>query len=147
MLIHLTKADNADIEELIGLEKSVAGTNIYVPMLTEDEWMVALEIGVVYLIMQGSVAVGNISYENKGKDRVHISGLVIGPQFQGQGIGRQALIKVLEELQDVKRIDLEIHPDNEKALALYQSFGFKVESRKENFYGDGQPRLILTLEK
>ncbi len=147
MAIHLKKADNSDIEELVELEKSVTGTKIYVPMLTQEEWMVVLEIGVAYLIMYGSTLVGNISYENKGRDRVHISGLVISPQFQGQGFGREALVKVLEELKDVKRIDLVTHPKNAKALELYTSLGFVVESEKENYYGDGEPRLILVLKR
>ena len=147
MQIELLRAENSDIETLIEMEKSVAGTKIYVPMLTEDEWMVAFEIGAVYLIMHGAVVVGNISYENKGKDHVHISGLVVSPQFQGQGIGHEALSKVLEELKDIKRIDLVTHPENTKALELYKSLGFVVESQRENYYGDGEPRLILVLKR
>ena len=50
---------------------------------------------------------------------------------------------VLEEFRDVKRIDLVTHPDNIKAIALYQSLGFAIESRKENYYGDGEPRIVM----
>lgn len=146
MPVFLKKADNSDIEELIELEKSVAGTKIYSPMLTEDEWIVALDIGIVYLIEVGGAVVGNISYEKKGPNRVYISGLVISPKFQGKGIGRQALAQILEELKSVKRVDINVHPANERALKLYRSFGFIEESRKENYYGDGEPRLILVLK-
>lgn len=58
------------------------------------------------------------------------------------GIGRAVLEQILSEFQYVKRIDLVTHPEN-PALGLYQSLGFAVEERKENFYGDGEPRLVL----
>src|SRR3989338_1429500 len=145
-MIMLQKAEKSDIETLIDIEKSVAGNKLYSPMLTHDEWLVVLEIGVVYLIYHGADIVGNVSYEKKGEDKVHISGLAINPQFQGRGFARQALMQVLEELKDFKRVDLVVHPENTKALSLYESLGFKEESRKENFYGDGEPRLILVLE-
>lgn len=147
MNIALRKADNADIPELIDIEKSVSGLKIYSPMLTNDEWIVALEIGTVYLIQKDREVVGSISYEKKGNGRIHISGLIVMPNFQGQGFARQALTKILAEIKDAKRIDLDVHPDNLKALKLYQSLGFKEESKKENYYGDGEPRLIMVLEK
>ena len=145
MAIMLKKAANSDISILLELEKSVAGSILYSPMLTEDEWLVALDIGVIYLIEKDNTVVGNISYEKKKNGNVHISGLVVKPEFQGQGLGRAALIKVLQELKNIKRIDLVTHPKNTKALALYQSLGFVVELQKENYYGDGQPRLIMVL--
>lgn len=145
--VYLKRATYEDIPALIEIEQTAAGTKIYVPMLTEDEWLVALDIGTVYLINKKGVVVGDISYEKKGEHHVHISGLVVMPQFQGQGIAREALTEVLVELEGFERIDLVTHPDNEKALKLYQSLGFVVESRKENFFGDGEPRLILVLKK
>jgi len=146
MPIHLKKATNTDIPELIELEKSVAGTKVYSPMLTEDEWLVALDIGKVYLIEKDDNIVGNISYEKRSEDHAHISGLVIEPKFQGQGIGRQAVEQVLKELKDTKKVTLDVHPKNERALKLYQPLGFIIESQKENYYGDNEPRLILVYE-
>ena len=69
--------------------------------------------------------------------------MVINPRFQGQGIAREAMMIILEKFKDVKRIDLLTHPDNIKAINLYQSLGFMAESRKENYYGDGEPRIVI----
>ena len=143
----LKKASVFDIPVLLELEKGVAGTNIYSPMLSEDEWKEEMQRGDVYLIERDGVVMGNLSYERQGNDRVYISGLVISPAFQGQGIGREVLSNLLVELKDVRRIDLVAHPDNQTALNLYQSLGFVVESRKENYYGDGEPRLVLMLAR
>jgi len=101
----------------------------------------------VYLIEKNGEVVGNVSYERKSPDRVYISGLVVGSRFQGQGIGQAAMVKILEELKGTKRIELATHPDNKAAIALYESLGFVIESRKENYFGDGEPRLIMSLEK
>ena len=84
-------------------------------------------------------------YDEKG-DVAYISYMVVDPAYQGRGVARKALISVLEELKGKRRIELVTHPDNAKALKLYQSLGFIVEGRKENYYGDGEPRLMLVKE-
>lgn len=147
MVIHLRRAAISDIPTLLILEESVAGTKIYSPMLKEEEWIKELGKGVVYIIEKDGEAVGNISYERINKDNVYISGLAIHPKFQGQGIAHEAVVHILKELKDIKMIDLVTHPDNIKALKLYQSLGFTIESRKENYFGDGEPRLVLVLQK
>lgn len=145
--VFLQKAAIEDIDALLSLEKSVSGKNIYSQMLEKNEWLEELQKSTVYLIKNGGIVVGSISYEIKNDDHAYISGLVIDPHFQNQGIAKEALSKVLEELRETKRIDLVTHPDNVAALKLYKSFGFIVESRKEDYYGDGEPRLVLSLLK
>lgn len=145
--ITLKKAKLEDISTLLEIERGVKDTNIYSPMLEADEWKEELQKGEVYLIEKDNAVIGNLSYERKGDSHVYISGLVINSEFQGRGIGREVLTKLLDELKDVQRIDLVTHPDNHRALELYQSLGFVVESRKENYYGDGEPRLVLVLSK
>ncbi|KKU03864.1 MAG: hypothetical protein A2131_02405 [Candidatus Sungbacteria bacterium GWC2_49_10] len=147
MPIHLKKAILDDFPILLELEKSVAGTNIYSPMLEENEWKEELRKNTVYLIIKNEDIVGNLSYEKKSNDHVYISGLVIDPRFQGQGIAREVLTNLLKELKDVQRIDLVTHPDNRRALELYRSLGFVIGSRKEDYFGDGEPRLALVLER
>ncbi|MBI2003427.1 MAG: GNAT family N-acetyltransferase [Parcubacteria group bacterium] len=147
MSIEFKRATTEDIPTLIFIEKSVAGTKIYSPMLDEKEWAEEIEKSVVYLVLKDNIVVGNVSYEIKDSDYVYISGFAIDSRFQKQGIGREVLTRLLEEFKDKKRIDLVTHPDNEAALKLYKSFGFVVESRKENYFGDGEPRLVLVLEK
>lgn len=141
--IALIRAKFKDIPILLGLEKSVSGTKTYSSGLEESGWEEELQNNTVYLIEEGNTIVGNISYKEKSNSNVYISDLVIDPRFQGRGIAKEALARVLDELRGFKRIDLVTHPDNKIALSLYQSLGFVVESRKENYYGDGKPRLVL----
>lgn len=142
----LQPATQSDIEGLLDIERSVVGPVTYSGMLEEADWKEEFENCSVFLIRSGSEVVGSVSYEVKSPDHIYISGLVVKPEFQGRGIATTALKQVLAKYANAKRIDLVTHPDN-PALKLYESLGFKVESRVENYWGEGQPRLVLALER
>ena len=147
MDIDFKKAGIKDIPTLISLEQKVSGSKFYSPELTKDEWLEDLNKSEVYLIKADDRVVGNISYEMKSPSLAYISGLVIIPSSQGKGMGRKAMELILEKLQTVKKIELVTHPDNLKARKLYESLGFKIESRIENYFGDGEPRIKMVLNK
>lgn len=147
MLLSLQKATMEDVQTLLGIEKTTIGLKTYSGYFTEKEIKEYLDNSVVYLIKKDYKIVGSISYEIKDENHAYLSGLVIKPEFHKQGLAKQALVKLLEKLNGFKVIDLVVHPDNVSALKLYKSFGFVVKDRKENFYGDGEPRLIMVLEK
>ena len=136
-------ATKDDIPALVLVEESVTGSPTYSPMLDASEWEEAFKNGTVYVVQSDGKVIGDASYEPRGTDGFYISGIVVGPKFQGKGIGKMILQKLLDDLKDAKRIELVTHPDNAAALKLYQTAGFVIESRKENFYGDGEPRLLL----
>jgi [ribosomal protein S18]-alanine N-acetyltransferase len=144
MSLEYTSATEDDIPALISIERSLAGSKTYSPMLDKREWRDAIQKGKVFVIKRGEEIVGNTSYEDQGNGVFYLSGLAILPAFQRMGIGREVLQKVLGDLKDAKKIELVTHPGNGAALALYQKMGFKVESRRENYFGDGEPRLILS---
>lgn len=142
----LSPAKETDIKKLIAIEESVKGNRVYSPMLTEEEWRKELATHSVFLIKLQRKVVGNLSYERKSPHHVYISGVVVMPEFQGKGIAREVLATLMYELRDVQRVDLVTHPQN-PALHLYKSLGFVEESLHENFYGDGEPRVILVFAR
>lgn len=142
-MITLKKATIEDLENLLRIEKSVSNLKTYSAMVTEEEWKEELSKSIVYLIEKDSVAIGDVSYEVKGDSHAYLSGFAIIPEFQRQGIGNEVLTKILEELKNMLRIDLAVHPHNVHAIMLYLSFGFIIESWKDNYFGDGEPRIIL----
>ena len=97
----------------------------------------------MYLIENNNIVAGSLLYEKKDNGNFYIGGLVVSPRFQGQGIAREVMMVVLGKFKNVKRIYLVTHPNNTKAIALYKSLGFVAESRKENYYGDGEPRIVM----
>ena len=57
-------------------------------------------------------------------------GIAVHPEAQGQGVGRalmQALCDWADRWGQVLRLELHVFSDNARAIALYQSLGFRVE--------------------
>ena len=140
--IILERATIKDAQILLEIEKTTVGLKVYSGYFSEKEIKEWINNDVVYLIKNGEKIAGSISYEIKDKNHAYISGLVIKPEFQKQGLARQAMELLFDELQDFKKLSLVVHPDNH-AVKLYESFGFVTESRKENYFEDGEPRLIM----
>lgn len=145
--IDLQVASPLDIPKIIEIEQSVSGDKIYSPMLTEEEWQEAFKKVKTFLIKNKDNIVGEVSYEIKDPEHSYVDGLVIKPEFQGKGIARKAMEKIMEELKDYKKIDLVTHPENKRAIQLYESLGFKIEKQIENYFGDGEPRVVMVFNK
>jgi len=62
------------------------------------------------------------------------TGIMVHRDYQNMGIGTKLLKKVIDladkELMLV-RVELNVYVDNERAIKLYESFGFKIEGRKK----------------
>jgi putative acetyltransferase len=76
-------------------------------------------------------------------------GMMVHDQFQGRGIGRE-LLETLLHLADnflgLTRVELEVFPDNERAIRLYEGCGFEHEGRKRKAvwrHGEHQDVLIM----
>ncbi|MFD2509325.1 GNAT family N-acetyltransferase [Halalkalibacter alkalisediminis] len=77
--------------------------------------------------------VGKLRWHQEGNES-WIYGFAIKPEYQGQGIGRTALIQaVQQEAEKGKDIYLEVVPENEHALKLYQSCGFRSFSTQDYY--------------
>lgn len=139
----LRPATPDDAVVFLELEKSVDGAKTYSPTLTKEEYLEELKTDKIFLIEIGGETVGSVMYEIKSPEHAYISGLVVSPKFQGKGIAREAMTRVLEDLKNYKRIDLVTHPENKPAIKLYESLGFKIESQIENYFGDGEPRVVM----
>lgn len=144
--VALERATPTDIKVFMQLEQSVSNPKTYPGSAREEDALDELTNTEVYFIKRDGQIVGNIAYEMKTEHCAEITGLMVSPNYKRQGAGREALTAVLDKLKGVKRIFLVTHPENDEALPLYQSLGFHIESRVENYYGDGQPRLVLVRE-
>jgi ribosomal protein S18 acetylase RimI-like enzyme len=142
MKITLKKASIADSKAYLSLEKQVSGKT-YSALKTDKEFLEEIGTATIYLFKIEDEVIGHITYHAKTDGSVHLGGFAIDPKHQGKGFGRESMVLILALAQKATRIDLVTHPDNFKAIGLYESFGFKITERKENYYGDGEPRVIL----
>lgn len=79
------------------------------------------------------------------KDCAEVQTLAIDPNYRGLGLGRQLFTKLLATVieRGLRTIILEVRPSNMAAVKLYESFGFQVVDRLENFYEDEDALIML----
>ena len=79
------------------------------------------------LVDSGGATVGTVRLTRHG-DEAAIYGLAVDPAWQGRGIGRAVLEQVCDQLrrEGARRVGLEVAVDNERALRLYTSVGFRA---------------------
>jgi ribosomal protein S18 acetylase RimI-like enzyme len=141
--MNLIRATEDDMPVLTAIEETARDLIVYNWGFTDEEMRQWIRDETVYLIEEDGTIVGDISYRVKDADHAYVSGLIIAPEFQRRGLARKAMNLLLEELRCYRRLSLAVHPDNH-AVKLYKSLGFVAAERKENFYGDGEPRIIMT---
>lgn len=76
------------------------------------------------------------------RQHVRLLGIGLAPEWQGRGIGRRLMERLLhwaDHWAGVLRIELHVHADNPRAIALYRSLGFVEEGRHRAYaLKDGQ---------
>src|SRR5512140_3893968 len=66
------------------------------------------------------------------RGHVRMLGIGIAREWQGRGIGKLLIARLLEWADNwagVLRVELTVHADNDRAIALYRSMGFSEEGR------------------
>lgn len=139
--ITLRGATIEDVEQYIVLENKV-NSKTYHALVSKDD-VIKEGLDNIFLFKIGPKTVGHITYQAKEDGSIHLGGLAIDPEFQGKGYGRKAMRLVLEKSKTAPKIDLVTHPENAKAVNLYRSLGFEIVERKENYWGDGEPRVVM----
>jgi len=79
-------------------------------------------------------------------DEVHVTNIAVHPTRRRQGIARALLSGLIEDgrARKLRLVVLEVRPSNHDALALYESFGFRVISRRRGYYYDtGEDALVM----
>lgn len=81
------------------------------------------------------VAIGNLGLHPSGDGLLGL-GMTIREGFRGQGIGSALMEATLEWARSTEahKIELQVWPDNERAIALYEKFGFEREGYLRSHY-------------
>lgn len=111
------------------------------PSVSEAATLEYLKDSQVYLAYVKDAPVGTFSFREVDGE-VEVRQLLVLPKFQRHGYG-QALLDKLLSLNTGKSLWLATHPHNQAALLLYIKTGFVIFGYMENYYGDGQPRVLL----
>jgi ribosomal protein S18 acetylase RimI-like enzyme len=79
--------------------------------------------------------------------QVHLFRLYIHPDHVGQGIGKQLWQAYLQHLApEVKRVDLEVEPQNTRAIQFYARLGFQETGINEDeVFGYTMKTMLMSL--
>ncbi|MBP7769134.1 GNAT family N-acetyltransferase [Candidatus Saccharibacteria bacterium] len=103
--------------------------------------------GVFMLVQYYEEAAGYYSLLSLGDELIELEALAILPRFQGQGFGKLVMEHIIKEVSFKADLQLTVHPKNVAGLILYLKNGFIPIGYKEDYYGDGQPRLLMKRTK
>lgn len=69
----------------------------------------------------------------------------VDKEYQGMGFGKMILEFAINlcSLSKVQSISLEVRENNERAIMLYQKYGFEFSHKREQYYSDGTDALVL----
>lgn len=121
-----------DIDEVLALEQSVYphpwSRGNFVDSLVSgyQAWTLRDDGGklVGYFLLMGAV------------DEAHLLNVAVAAPYQGQGIGCYLLDKVVScaRGQSMQSVLLEVRPSNQRALDVYQRYGFTQVGRRKAYY-------------
>lgn len=69
-------------------------------------------------------------------DEAHLLNITVAPAFQGKGVGRRMLDKIVElaRAYGMQSVLLEVRPSNLRALHIYRQYGFAEIGVRKNYY-------------
>jgi putative acetyltransferase len=140
-------ADWRDIYALTQLPRVRWGT-LRLPFANPEQtrkWMDNQQDGetAIVALIDGRI-VGTASVTRYPGRRRHAGGIgmCVHDEFHGRGIGTAllgALIDTADNWLDLKRLELTVFVDNERAIRLYKRFGFAIEgTRRAEGFRDGR---------
>jgi ribosomal protein S18 acetylase RimI-like enzyme len=145
----LKRAAVSDVDLVVTFEAEVADPKLYGEPLGPAA--VASEILAsqyyLHLVNDSIAATGALRWRDDGS--VYLSNVAVHPRVRRKGYARAMMCHLLRHCHGAndraQSIDLAVHPDNTAARALYVSLGFVPDVVRENYFGDGEPRLIMRL--
>lgn len=130
----LATQPNTSVEELAARFRAAAENDAHVLLVAEE----------------GDELVGSVGMHPTFADGVLSLGMWVLPAWRGQGAGRRLLDAALAERPPhVHKVELEVFPENEPAIALYRSAGFDEEGLRRRHYRrlDGSLRSSLIMAR
>ena len=103
----------------------------------------------LWVLEEGDTVVGAAGLHATSARGVLSLGMVILPEYRGRGAGRELLEAALEHARasGAHKVELEVWPDNGRAIALYTAAGFAVEGVRRSHYRrrDGSLRSSIVM--
>lgn len=135
-------ATKGDLAAIYALERAAFGDHCYPDFFFRQ----ALDLWPACLLVaeDDDGALAGYGLAGAGAGDGWILSLAVAESCRGRGLGKALLQQALRamEADGCRAVRLTVAPDN-PALGLYLSLGFMEERREEDYFGPGEPRLVL----
>ena len=160
MEIKIREIEVEDYKELLDFMKKVKGeTNFLrgypneIKMSYEDEKeyikkVKSSETSNYFVVIKNNKMIGCIGFNgNTARKMKHYGtiGISVLKEYWGRGIATTLLEKLISWSKEkgIKKINLDVFENNERAIKLYEKFGFKLEGCIEDGIFDGENYINL----
>jgi ribosomal-protein-alanine acetyltransferase len=136
-------ASKKDVPNLLAIENRC---------FTEDkltrrnfQWMLEKAHADIIIVEQQQIIGYGLLLYRRGTSLARLYSLAILPEYRGSGLGEALLIKLEHYARghDCLFLRLEVRPDNERAIALYERLGYRQFDRKLDYYEDHSEALCF----
>jgi GNAT superfamily N-acetyltransferase len=95
-----------------------------------------IEDWAVWIAINANVIVGTLSAQAEGPG-LHLRSMAVHPSMRGHGIGKLLLARIEDfaYAHGYKRLILNTTPFMNRAIQLYEAFGFRFTGSKHNWFG------------
>ena len=123
------------LEALLGDPEAFGESYAETVKRTDKEWKEKMKktISHIFVAREGDEYFGMAAaFQEQGEKIAHIAyvwGVYLRKAYRGQGIGKQLMQSLLDELQknnEIKKINLNVNTKQAAAVKLYESFGFQI---------------------
>jgi [ribosomal protein S18]-alanine N-acetyltransferase len=135
----ISQAKIEDLNSLYDIEKRVFKNDSFA--LSKASFKYHILKNKIFKMQMEEKTVGYILWLER-KEYFRLYSLAIDENFQGLGIASKLLEFSFKELKN-KNYSLEVKVKNEKAVKLYEKFGFKIKKVLKNYYEDSDGYLMV----
>lgn len=135
-----------DLEAVLEIERAC-----YQFPWSEGVYRDCLRVGYCCWVAERKFKIGGYGVMSVDAREAHILNLCIRPDWQGKGLGRVLLDRLLAVAREhhAETIFLEVRPSNQAAIKLYQRAGFTEAGVRKNYYPAANGRenaIVLALD-
>jgi [ribosomal protein S18]-alanine N-acetyltransferase len=136
----------ADINRVLELELSL----FQAPWSREQflDELINNPFALYYVYEKEGLIVAYVGLWDNG-DIAQITTLGVDQNHQNQGIGKKMMLYVIELClsHHIENLTLEVRVSNSKAIHLYQTLGFSIQTTRKQYYTDNYEDAYLMLKK
>lgn len=142
MKYQIRPLEENDIYAIVKGEEAVFGTSLGFDLIYSD---LKLNPYAHYLVLEIDGDVCGYMGLWINEETAEIINFYVDKAYQGMGFGSMLLEFAFKlcELSKVQSISLEVRENNEKAIRLYEKFGFQFSHKRINYYQDSTDALVL----